>query len=53
MYRQADRLLVAEQALVLPIYYFLGRELIKPWVKNFNENLLGIMYLHQLIIQDH
>jgi ABC-type oligopeptide transport system substrate-binding subunit/class 3 adenylate cyclase len=53
MYRQADRLLVAEQALVLPIFYFLGRELIKPWVKNFKENLLGMIYLHQLIIQDH
>jgi oligopeptide transport system substrate-binding protein len=53
MYRQADRLLVAEQAFVLPIFYFLGRELIKPWVKNYRENLLGMVYLHQLIIQDH
>ena len=45
MYRQADRLLVAEQALVLPIFYSLERYLIKPWVKNYRENLLGIIYL--------
>jgi oligopeptide transport system substrate-binding protein len=53
MYRQADRLLVAEQALVLPITYFLERDLIKPWVKNYRQNLLGMIYLHKVIIQDH
>ena len=52
MYRQADHLLVAEQALVLPIYYSLEHNLIKPWVKNYRENLLGLLYLHKLIVQD-
>ena len=53
MYRQADRYLVAEQALVLPISYSIGWAAIKPWVKNFRENLLGVFQLHSLIIQDH
>ncbi len=53
MYRQADSLLIAEQALVLPIFYSVERSLFKPWVKNYQENLLGILYLHKLIIQDH
>ena len=53
MYRQADHLLVAEQAFVLPISYSLENNLIKPWVKNYRENLLGILFLHKMIIQDH
>jgi ABC-type oligopeptide transport system substrate-binding subunit len=38
MYRQADRLLVSEQVLLLPLFYFgQGLELIKPWVKQARE----------------
>ncbi|NIS80063.1 MAG: AAA family ATPase [Anaerolineales bacterium] len=33
LYREADRILVAEEAAILPIYYAQGRKLIKPWVK--------------------
>jgi ABC-type oligopeptide transport system substrate-binding subunit/class 3 adenylate cyclase len=53
MYRQADRLLVTDQTLVLPIVYPTDKDLIKPYVKNYRENLLGNIYVHKLIIQDH
>lgn len=53
MYRQADHLLIADQSLVLPIIYSRERSLVKPWVKNYQGNLLGIIYLHKLVIQDH
>lgn len=55
MYRRADRRLVEEQALVLPISYGYSHSvfLIKPWVKNFNPNLLGHFMLQDIIIEDH
>ncbi len=53
MYRQADRQLVAEQALVLPISYGLEKNLFRPWVTNYQENLLGLINFHKLIILDH
>lgn len=44
MYRQADHMLVADDALVVPILYG-GRgslpHLMKTWVKNFRRNALG------------
>jgi len=33
LYRQADRILVAEEAVVIPLGYRRGRVLVKPWVK--------------------
>jgi hypothetical protein len=53
MYRQADRQLVREQALVLPLYYFLETQLIKPRMKNCQENLLGFVRFQNAIIEDH
>jgi len=55
MYRQADRLLVEEQALVLPISYGFSHEvnLIKPWVKNLKTNLLGYMLFQNVIVEEH
>ena len=53
MYRQADRLLVAEQALVLPLFYNWGIELVKPWVKKQRSNLLGYVLFHKIIIDEH
>ncbi len=53
MYRQADRLLVAEQALVLPIFYSREINIFRPSVKNYRGNLLGIINLHKLIVFDH
>ncbi len=33
LYREADRILVAEETAVLPLSYGQGRILVKPWVK--------------------
>jgi ABC-type oligopeptide transport system substrate-binding subunit/class 3 adenylate cyclase len=53
MYRQADRLLVAEQVLVLPLFYSVESELVKPWVKKQRSNLLGYVRFQQIIINEH
>jgi ABC-type oligopeptide transport system substrate-binding subunit/class 3 adenylate cyclase/ribosomal protein L40E len=53
MYRQADRLFVAEQTLVLPLFYFLNIELVKPWVKKQPINLLGYVAFQKIIIDEH
>jgi len=53
MYRQADRMLVAEQTLVLPLFYNLGIELVKPWVKKQRNNLLGYIRFQNINIDEH
>ncbi|MGA2490040.1 MAG: ABC transporter substrate-binding protein, partial [Anaerolineales bacterium] len=53
MYRQADRLLVSEQVLVLPLFYNWESELVKPWVKKQRLNLLGYVQFHKIIIDEH
>jgi oligopeptide transport system substrate-binding protein len=53
MYRQADHLLVAEQALVLPRVYSQDKSILKPWVGNYKENPLGMIWLHKLVIGEH
>jgi len=55
MYRQADRLLVEEQVLVLPTLYPWERDitLVKPWVKNYQITPLGNRLFTKIIITDH
>jgi ABC-type oligopeptide transport system substrate-binding subunit len=53
LYRQADHQLVAEQTLVLPVSCGQDKVTLKPWVKNYSKNLLGRLYLHELIILEH
>jgi ABC-type oligopeptide transport system substrate-binding subunit/class 3 adenylate cyclase len=55
MYRQADRRLVTEQALVLPLSYGSSQltHLVKPWVKNFKTNLLDFILFQDIIIKAH
>jgi ABC-type oligopeptide transport system substrate-binding subunit/class 3 adenylate cyclase len=55
MYRQADRLLVADQALVLPLSYGEGGwiYLIKPWVKNIPAGPFGMRGFQNLIMEAH
>jgi oligopeptide transport system substrate-binding protein len=55
MYRQADRRLVEEQVLVLPLWYGAGRgkSLVKPWIKNYQVNLLGQGMYDEIIIEKH
>lgn len=55
LYRQADRWLVQEEVLLLPMSY--GGEqdlcLVKPWVKNYKPNLLRIMMCKNFVIENH
>jgi oligopeptide transport system substrate-binding protein len=55
MYRQADRWLVEEQALVLPITYGSKQSvnLVKPWVLTRDPNLLGRLLLQNIIMAEH
>jgi oligopeptide transport system substrate-binding protein len=54
MYRQADRQLVSEQVLVLPVDYAgTTTYLVKPWVKSFKVNALAIPFYKDIIIEDH
>ena len=55
LYRQADRLMVAEKFLIIPLVYTDRNyiTLVKPWVKNFKTNLLGDYYFNEIIIEEH
>jgi len=54
LYRQADRLLVVDQALVLPWSYSSATScLVKPWVKNYKVNQLSKVLIQNVIIEDH
>ncbi|MBP1703726.1 MAG: 4-phytase, partial [Chloroflexi bacterium] len=55
LYRQADRLVVIEQVLILPLEYSSSNviTLVKPWVKNYTVNLLSHDSVNQVIIEDH
>jgi ABC-type oligopeptide transport system substrate-binding subunit len=55
LYRQADRRLTVEQALVIPVEYQFSDDfyLIKPWVKQFRTNLLGRDLINEVIIQSY
>jgi oligopeptide transport system substrate-binding protein len=53
MYRQADRLLVADEFLVLPLAYVVNLyNLVQPWVRNLRRNALGFYDLREVILED-
>ena len=53
MYRQADRWLIAEQTLMVPLFYFFEHELVKPWVKKQRTNMLGFDFFTKIVIEEH
>ncbi|HET7378103.1 MAG TPA: ABC transporter substrate-binding protein, partial [Anaerolineae bacterium] len=55
MYREADRILVNEEAVVIPLAYSsLGNvALLKPWVKGMKYNALGSYSLKDIVIEPH
>lgn len=53
MYRQADRLLVVDESLVLPLSYVVHQfNLVQPWVHNLLRNALGYFDLREVILED-
>jgi ABC-type oligopeptide transport system substrate-binding subunit/class 3 adenylate cyclase len=54
MYRRADSLLVAEQALVIPLEYGgPASQLVKSWVRNYRTNSMSWTTLRQVTIDPH
>jgi oligopeptide transport system substrate-binding protein len=55
MYRQADRILIQEQVLALPISYggTQTRVLVKPWVKNLQITPTGRILIKDIVVEDH
>jgi ABC-type oligopeptide transport system substrate-binding subunit/class 3 adenylate cyclase len=54
LYRQADRLIVADQVIVLPCHQFPNIvSLVKPWVKKFFINSLGQIALQNFVIDNN
>ncbi|MFH0808982.1 MAG: peptide ABC transporter substrate-binding protein, partial [Pseudomonadota bacterium] len=54
MYRQADRWLVAEQALVIPLQYGIsGSDLVMPWVHGYKANAMRVARLKEVSIAPH
>jgi oligopeptide transport system substrate-binding protein len=54
LYRQADRMLVAEQVWMIPgSYDFSNWALVKPWVKNLRLNAVGQQMTTEIVIEEH
>jgi ABC-type oligopeptide transport system substrate-binding subunit len=54
LYRQADRMLVAEQTRAIPLEYSAGFPyLVKPWVKYYQVTPVGLELTHKIVIEEH
>jgi len=55
MYREADRILVNDEAVAVPLSYSHPRnvELLKPWVKGVRYNAMGNYSLRDVVIEPH
>lgn len=52
LYRQADRMLV-EEAAIMPLYYWRDHMLVKPWVSKFPTSALKLWFLKDVVIEPH
>lgn len=39
IFREAERYIMTEEMPVIPIYYYVNKNMLKPWVKNFHFNI--------------
>ncbi|HSR33722.1 MAG TPA: ABC transporter substrate-binding protein, partial [Anaerolineae bacterium] len=55
MYRQADRILVNEEAVAVPIFYvqFGPVDVVKPWVKGLRYDLMSNYRLNNIVLEPH
>ena len=55
LYREADRILVDEEVVVIPLSYgyFNRRNLLKPWIKGLKLNAIGEWSLKDITIEPH
>jgi len=49
MLEQAERLLLADQAL-LPIYFYVSKSLVKPWVRHYQGNIMDHHYSKRMAV---
>jgi oligopeptide transport system substrate-binding protein len=50
--QQAERIMLAE-APIVPLYFYVSKHLIKPWVKGFEPNIMDHVYTKDLYILKH
>ncbi len=53
LYRQADRRLVVEQILIVPVVCGVHRELVQPWVLGAQRNKMGYLSLKDVVVEEH
>jgi hypothetical protein len=55
MYREADQILVNDEAVVVPLSYSSPRDLdlIKPWVKGLKYNAMSFFSLRDIVVEPH
>ena len=55
MYREADQILVNDEAVVVPLSYSSPRDLdlIKPWVKGLKYNAMSFFNLRDIVVEPH
>jgi ABC-type oligopeptide transport system substrate-binding subunit len=53
LYAQADRLLVENQAIVIPLTYMSSHMLVKPWVRKFPRSAINEWLWKDFIIEEH
>jgi hypothetical protein len=53
LYRQADRILVEEEVILIPLRHGVKATstLIHPWVKDFHKNAMGDVKLHHIRLE--
>jgi oligopeptide transport system substrate-binding protein len=53
LYREADRILVEEQAIIIPINHSVGvgTYLVQPWVRGFEQNALGQVLIKHMRLE--
>lgn len=49
---EAERLMFEDQPLI-PLYFYVSKHLVKPWVSGFENNLMNVQYSKDLAIRAH
>ncbi|MGD8379896.1 MAG: peptide ABC transporter substrate-binding protein, partial [Gammaproteobacteria bacterium] len=52
MLEKAERMMLADQP-IMPIYYYVSKHLIKPWVGGWQDNMMDHHYTRDLFIRPH
>jgi oligopeptide transport system substrate-binding protein len=53
VYMQQAELILLEEAPLIPLYFYVSKHLIKPWVKGFEPNIMDHVYTKDLYILQH